>query len=210
MPEFHLSARNITVFRGERCLIKNLTLDLREGEILHLIGPNGCGKTSLLRVLAGLSVPEDGELLWQDRPVAQSLTLFQQQLGWLGHHAGLKSDLTLLENLQFDNALRRRLSDAQLINVLTTLGIEQRLDVPAGALSAGQRRRAALARVLVSQSPLWMLDEPLTNLDNAGRIMTLDLMRQHVLAGGAIIFAAHQDVVIDGVTVRRLEWQADD
>ncbi|MFK8053661.1 MAG: cytochrome c biogenesis heme-transporting ATPase CcmA [Woeseiaceae bacterium] len=208
MADFPFSARNIVVFRGERCLIRNLTLEVSEGDVVHLVGPNGCGKTSLLRVLAGLVPPEQGEVLWDGQPVHACRAEFNQQLAWLGHHAGLKSDLTLAENLQFDNALRRRHDRVDLERIYETLGLTARLSVRAGALSAGQRRRAALARVLMSSASLWLLDEPLTNLDTDGRALVLDALAAHAKAGGRAIFAAHYDVDVPNVRVRRMEWQS--
>ncbi len=207
MSALTFSARNVAVFRGERCLISDLTLEVVAGDIVHLVGPNGCGKTSLMRVLAGLGTPERGEVLWQGEPLASVRSACYQNIAWLGHQAGLKGDLTLLENLNFDNALRRRASVSRLERVLESLGLASRRDVFARGLSAGQRRRLALARVLLSDAVLWLLDEPFTNLDTEGQAFVRQMMSEHAAAGGAMIFAAHHDVEIPGASVRRLEWQ---
>lgn len=204
--DFSFEVRNVSVQRGPRVLIEGFDLSVRAGQAVHLIGPNGCGKTSLMRVMAGLVAPLEGELLWCGRPVHRVLAAFQQNMAWLGHHAGLKGDLTLLENLHLDNALRRGCSSARVEAVLEQLNLAGRRSVLARGLSAGQRRRLALARVLLSDAPLWLLDEPLTNLDTEGRSLVLDLMSQHVATGGSCIFAAHQSVELDKTTVRRLEW----
>lgn len=205
MSDSDFSLHDLAVYRGDRCLIRGLTLRVSAGDMVHLAGPNGCGKTSLLRVMAGLRAPESGEIRWRGRPLRQQLSTFHQQLGWLSHRAGLKADLTLHENLSFDDALRRHCGDVRLREILDQLGLASRLHVRAGGLSAGQRRRAALARVLLSSAPLWLLDEPLTNLDTAGRALTLALMSDHAANGGMIVFAAHHDVALD-VPVRKLEW----
>ncbi|MEM7763732.1 MAG: cytochrome c biogenesis heme-transporting ATPase CcmA [Pseudomonadota bacterium] len=210
MTEFPLSLRDIVVSRGERCLLRGLHLDVAPGDLVHLVGPNGCGKTSLLRVIAGLSPPQSGEVLWHGEPIVGQRLRYAQSIAWLSHQPGLKADLSLIENLTFDNALRRRVTAAQLDDTLIGLGIASRRDVRAGGLSAGQRRRAALARVLMSDAPLWLLDEPLTNLDTTGRAFVLSQLQSHAAAGGMIVFAAHTDIVIANTAVRRLEWEVSD
>ncbi|MEL7296531.1 MAG: cytochrome c biogenesis heme-transporting ATPase CcmA, partial [Pseudomonadota bacterium] len=184
--------------------------DVASGDLVHLVGPNGCGKTSLLRVIAGLSPPQSGEVLWRGKSIADQRLRYAQSIAWLSHQPGLKADLSLLENLTFDNALRRQVPSAELDDILAGLGIASRRDIRAGGLSAGQRRRAALARVLISDAPLWLLDEPLTNLDTTGRAFVLSQMQAHTAAGGMIVFAAHADITIANVPVRRLEWEVGD
>ena len=208
-PDFAFGTRKIAIFRGERCLLSGLDLEVSGGDLVHLVGPNGCGKTSLLRVLAGLAQPESGDVLWQGRPIREQLSCFHQNIAWLGHRAGLKGDLSLAENLTFDAALRQSAQAPSTAHLLERLGIAERADVAARGLSAGQRRRTALCRVLMSAAPLWLLDEPFTNLDANGQALVRELLVAHSRAGGAAIFAAHSDVSLDGVTVRRFEWQAD-
>ncbi|MEM8547816.1 MAG: heme ABC exporter ATP-binding protein CcmA, partial [Pseudomonadota bacterium] len=153
--------------------------------------------------------PESGEVLWQGRPIRLQLSCFHQNMAWLGHRAGLKGDLTLAENLSFDAALRQSAPKPAMAHLLERLGIAERADVAARGLSAGQRRRTALCRVLMSEAPLWLLDEPFTNLDANGQALVRELLVAHSRAGGAAIFAAHADVSLDGVAVRRFEWHAD-
>lgn len=160
-----------------------------------------------MRVLAGLGAPELGEVRWQGQSIRRDRDRFHQNMAWLGHQAGLKADLSLLENITFDNDLRRQHPAQQVRAMLNTLGIESRLDVPARGLSAGQRRRLALARVMLSDAPLWLLDEPFTNLDTDGQALVRTRMALHAGQGGCIVFAAHSDVQIEGTHIRRLEWQ---
>lgn len=202
------SAHELAVYRGDRCLIRGLSLDVGAGDIVHLVGPNGCGKTSLMRVLAGLGSPEHGEVRWRGRALRGQDAAFLQNTAWLGHSAGLKGDLTLEENIRFDNALRRGAGESRIGTVLEALGLGGRRDVVARGLSAGQRRRLALARVLLSDAALWLLDEPFTNLDADGQDFVRGMFADHAGAGGAIVFAAHASVDIDGRAVRRLTWQA--
>lgn len=205
---FILDVRNLTVFRGERCLIRCLNLTLQAGEMVHLVGPNGCGKTSLLRVLAGLASPYEGSVCWQGDSIDGQLVRYHQNLAWLGHKAGLKSDLTLAENLRLGSAAS--LDNDKLEVLLAAFGLTDRQGLSASRLSAGQRRRAALIRVLMSGAALWLLDEPFINLDSAAQQLFADCMVRHVSAGGAIIFSAHGEFEVAESAVRRLEWHVDD
>jgi heme exporter protein A len=162
-----------------------------------------------MRVLAGLGTPEHGEVRWRGQPLQGADPAFLQNTAWLGHSAGLKGDLTLEENIRFDNALRRGAAPKRIDDVLVALGLAGRRDVPARGLSAGQRRRLALARVLLTDAALWLLDEPFTNLDADGQAFVRGMFSEHAAAGGAIVFAAHSTVDIEGRGVRRLTWQAD-
>ncbi|MBT8100575.1 MAG: cytochrome c biogenesis heme-transporting ATPase CcmA [Gammaproteobacteria bacterium] len=191
-----LSAKGVAVYRGERCLLQNLDFALNPGELLKLDGHNGSGKTSLMRAIAGLAEIEEGEIRWNGAPIREQRQSFQNQLVWLGHRIGLKNDLTLIENLRFEMSLRRA-SDRDLDEVLSYVGVERLKRLPLRVLSAGQQRRVALARMLLSAAELWMLDEPFTNLDRDGRALVLQLVAEHLSAGGMTIMAAHQEVDID-------------
>ena len=196
-----LLARDLTLFRGERCLFRGLGFALNPGELLLLEGQNGSGKTSLLRAIAGLLEFESGELLWDGRPVRDERQAFHAELVWMAHRVGLKSDLTLVENLQFESHLRWP-SAADFDAVLARLGIDRLRRLPVRSLSAGQQRRVSLARMLLSRATLWLMDEPVTNLDRDGRKLVMTLAGEHLGRGGLCIMAAHQDIEIDAPVQR--------
>jgi heme exporter protein A len=198
-----LSGDDLTLIRGERCLFKDLSFALNPGELLLLEGRNGSGKTSLLRAIAGLIELESGEISWDGESVRSQRQVFHGSLVWLAHRVGLKDDLTLVENLNFEANLRRQ-SDADFDDVLVRLDINRLKRLPLRSLSAGQQRRVALARMLLSQAPLWLMDEPFTNLDREGRALVIRLTREHLDRGGLCMMAAHQDVEIDA-TVQKIE-----
>ena len=191
-----LSGERLTLIRGERCLFKNLSFALQAGEALLLEGDNGSGKTSLMRIIAGLLSPESGTVLWNGEPIDGQAQDYRASLVWLGHKTGLKGDLTMIENLRFERELRRR-ADVDAEEVYKRLRIERLKKLPVRSLSAGQQRRVALARLLLADTPLWLLDEPFTNLDRDGRSLLQALASEHLARGGMCVLAAHQDVVID-------------
>ena len=191
-----LSAEDLTLLRGDRCLFQNLSFALNPGELLILEGSNGSGKTSLMRAIVGMLELEAGAIEWDGVPVHKNRQRFHGSLVWMAHRVGFKADLTLLENLRFEAALRPS-SDKDLDEILQRLGIERLTRLPLRSLSAGQQRRVSLARMLLSNAPLWLMDEPFTNLDRTGRELVIELVEEHVQAGGMCVIAAHQDVVID-------------
>jgi len=192
-----LSADDLTLFRGERCLFKGLSFALNPGELLLLEGRNGSGKTSLMRAIAGLIELESGELRWDGESVRSNRQAFHGALVWMAHRVGFKADLTLVENLKFESHLRAQ-SGKDLDEVLKRLDIHRLKRLPLRSLSAGQQRRVALARMMLSRVPLWLMDEPFTNLDREGRTLVMQLTTEHLDRDGMCIMAAHQDVEIDG------------
>lgn len=169
--------------------------------MLLLEGKNGSGKTSLLRAMAGLLEFESGELLWDGVSVFKHRQDFHGAMTWLSHRTGLKGDLTLVENLRFESGLRAQ-RNIDFESVLRRLGIERLTRLPLRSLSAGQQRRVALARLLLTDAPLWLMDEPFTNLDREGRALVMELVSEHLAKDGMCVMAAHQDVQIDGTVVK--------
>ncbi len=196
-----LSADNLTLIRGERCLFQGLSFALDSGGLLLLEGRNGCGKTSLMRAIAGMLSLETGQVFWNDTPVDEQRQEFHGALVWLAHRTGLKGDLTLVENLGFESSLRAQSSiDAE--SVYERLGISRLKKLILRSLSAGQQRRVALARMLLADVPLWFMDEPFTNLDREGRALVIELVEEHLARGGMCVMAAHQDVELEAPITR--------
>ncbi len=196
-----LSANDLTLIRGERCLFEGLEFALNPGELLLLEGANGSGKTSLMRVIAGMLSLESGEIFWDGEPVSRQRQIFHGSLVWLAHRSGLKGDLTLVENLRFERSLRPQ-SSIEPERVFERMGIARLKALPLRSLSAGQQRRVALARMLLADVPLWLLDEPFTNLDRDGRRLVMQLAEEHLGNGGLCVMAAHQDIEINATIVR--------
>ena len=200
-----LTADELTLFRGDRCLFKGLSFALNSGELLLLKGRNGSGKTSLLRAIAGLLELESGAVYWNEVRVTKEPQIFKNSLVWMAHQPGFKGDLTLLENLDYEASLRPQ-SNRDFDDVLKRLGLNRLKRLPMRSLSAGQRRRVALARMLLADAQLWIMDEPVTNLDSEGRALAMELVGEHLAADGMVIMAAHQDVDVDA-TVQTIQLQ---
>jgi heme exporter protein A len=199
-----LRVEKVHVWRGDRHVLQGVSLDLRPRELVHVSGPNGTGKTTLLRVVCGLLRPEQGLVSWLGQSISSIRAEYQAALAYASHEPALKGDLTALENLRFAVGLKRRVSVGELRGHLQTTGVAACADLPARVLSAGQRRRVAMARVLAMSASLWLLDEPFTNLDAAGTELMSGLLRSHVEGGGAALVVAHHDLKVD-VAMRRLE-----
>ena len=199
-----LSIDKVHVWRGDRHVLKGVSLSLGPRQLLHVAGPNGTGKTTLLRVACGLLRPEQGRVAWQGQPISSTRIEYQAALAYASHEPALKGDLTALENLRFAVGLKRRVTAAELRAALGQTGVAECADLPARVLSAGQRRRVAMARVLAMNATLWLLDEPFTNLDAAGTELMSALLQSQVEQGGSALVVAHHELKLD-VDMRRLD-----
>lgn len=191
-----LCAENLHVWRGECHVLKGVSLEVGPGELLHVSGPNGTGKTTLLRVMTGLLRPESGAVYWRGERVGLASAEYQRALAYASHQSALKGDLTALENLHFTVGLRRRVTIGALRDSLERTGVLHCADLPARVLSAGQQRRVAMARVLACESALWLLDEPFSNLDSAGSGLMSALLTEHITGGGLSVVVAHHDLQV--------------
>lgn len=199
-----LGIDGVHVWRGDRHVLKGVSLHLDPRQLLHITGPNGTGKTTLLRVACGLLRPEQGLVTWFGRPILPARAAYQAALAYASHEPALKGDLTPLENLRFLIGLRRRVGAPELREALDRTGVGACADLPVRVLSAGQRRRVVMARVLAARAAIWLLDEPFTNLDGGGSALLAGLLAEHVVGGGMAIVVAHHGLEI-AATMRRLE-----
>ena len=194
MPANALEAQNLHLWRGDRHVLRGVGFSLARGQCLRLSGANGAGKTTLLRALSGLLVPEEGRVLCAGRDIRTDLPAFHASLMYLGHEVPLKADLTAHENLRFWIGVRRRVTSAALDAALARVGAHGCAARLVRTLSAGQKRRVALAGLALMFMPLWLLDEPTTNLDADGRHLVGALLSEQLSRGGMIVAAAHQEL----------------
>lgn len=188
-----LVASNLSCIRGTQTLFTDLSVQLNSGQWLYLQGENGAGKTSLLRILAGLTLPAAGSVTWHGAPISKQRSIYHTDMLYLGHHASLKEDLTLTENLRSLMAMDGlTVSDAAIQDALTRMGLARRQHLPARVLSAGQKRRGLLARLLLHAAKLWILDEPFNALDTNAITNLQESLRTHLHHGGMIILTSHQ------------------
>lgn len=186
-----LSVKDLFCERDDRVLFECLSFSVSSGDIVQIEGPNGSGKTSLLRILAGLSRQFEGDVLWLGQENAHKCDDFYNNLLYFGHQAGVKAALTPRENLRWYAAMFPNIQREDIDQALKKVGLEGFEDVPCSSLSAGQHRRVSLARLHISQSLLWILDEPFTAIDKAGVLAQESLLCQHAASGGAVILTTH-------------------
>jgi heme exporter protein A len=199
-----LSVDKVHVWRGDRHVLQGVSAQIGRGELLHVSGPNGTGKTTLLRVVCGLLRPEQGAVSWLGRSIVAQRSEYQAALAYAAHEPALKADLTALENLRFAVGMKCRSKPQELRSALERTGVAACADLPARVLSAGQRRRVSLARVVAMKATVWLLDEPYANLDAAGSELVSGLLEAHAAGGGLALVVAHRELAL-ACNVRRLE-----
>lgn len=190
-----LRVEGLACSRGPATLFRDVGFSVEGGEWLAVRGPNGCGKTTLLRCVAGLTRADRGTVSWDGSGTRDEREAFNAELLYAGHLAGIKDDLSAEENLDGALRLRGQSAAADAIRAaLAEVGLEKRRHLPARRLSAGQRRRIGLARLMLDPAACWILDEPLTALDDAGQALFSRLLRRHLDLGGLAVLATHHDL----------------
>jgi len=198
----NLVVTNLACWRNEQVLFNQLNLSLLPENVLFLQGENGSGKTSLLRILCGFRLPDEGEITWGNRTIFSNPEYFQN-ISYVGHKNGIKDELTVEENLN----LMRSMTTASEIKtevVLKQIGLFKQADVLTRLLSAGQKRKLALARLMMTNNSFWILDEPFTSLDTASVVFFESLIKKHIARGGMLIVTSHHDIDLSGLSVNRL------
>jgi heme exporter protein A len=202
-----LEALNLACIRDDRLLFENLSFSIEAGQAIILEGRNGTGKTTLLRMLCGLRRPDAGEIHWQGESIERNAVDFYRHMAFVGHADGVKRELTAIENLRLLQTLcgKGNMSIHAALATVKLVGFE---DVPVHYLSAGQRRRAALARLLVTDARLWVLDEPFTSLDRDGIRLVEELMDRHLADGGSMVMTSHHEVNLSAPNTQRINLSA--
>lgn len=202
-----LTVDQLACRRGDRRLFEQLSFAMGAGTVLQIEGRNGCGKTTLLRTLCGLTRPTEGSIAWAGRDIRTDFAAYAAELNYVGHHPGVKEELSPFENLDFAARLAGAAADgAAPEQALERIGLPLECeDIPCRKLSAGQRRRVALARLLLLPGRLWILDEPFTALDVAGRDLVESLLLEHTQRGGMAIVTSHHAVNLEGSVVQTLQ-----
>jgi len=186
-----LNVAGLHLWRGDRHVLRGVSFAANPGQCVLLTGKNGAGKTTLLRAIAGLLDPEEGQVAWRDLPARQSRDAFHGELAYLGHEPPLKGDLSGRENLRYAIGIRRAVTGQEIDAALERTGAQSFADRAVRTLSAGQRRRVALAGVLLAGAVLWLLDEPTTNLDAEGQGLVASLIEEQLGRGGIVVAAVH-------------------
>lgn len=202
-----LEVTSLACSRGEHQLFAGLNFSLNAGELLQVEGANGSGKTTLLRTLCGFMQPAAGEVRWQSESIRDLGEVYFQNVAYLGHLNAIKDELNALENLRIACAMAGYSyspEDRQIIAALRRLGLRGRETFPVKVLSQGQRRRVALARLLLVEARLWILDEPLAALDVKAVDLIQEMIGEHLASDGMVIFTTHQKLAVEGVETRVL------
>lgn len=201
-----LTTANLECVRGNRRLFKDVSFSVRPGECFQVTGPNGSGKTSLLRMLCGLLSPTSGEIRWQGSNIRALDEEYFSVVTYLGHRHGVKDELTALENLRVSSGLSGvEITCERALDALGRMGLAGRENLPTRFLSEGQRRRVALARLWICQTSLWLLDEVLTSLDRAAVESVKSSIEEHLARGGMAVVATHQELELPAGAFQRIE-----
>ena len=195
----NLELNNLACWRNEQVLFSGLNFSLSPQNVLFLQGENGSGKTSLLRILCGFRLPDEGEISWGEQ-LTSSMPEYFENISYVGHKNGIKDELTVEENLNLMRSMATA-SDIQTENVLKQIGLFKRADVLARQLSAGQKRKLALARLMMTENSFWILDEPFTALDKASVRFFESLIKKHIARGGMLILTSHHEIDLSGLSV---------
>jgi heme exporter protein A len=200
-----LEAQNLHLWRGDRHVLQGVSFQVAPGQCLQITGSNGAGKSTLLRTLSGLMYPEEGRVLWGGHSIREDLPGYHDDLAYIGHEPPLKVDLTASENLHYWIGTRWLVSRAEIASALERVGASSWSNRPIRTLSAGQKRRVALAGLALMAVPVWLLDEPTTNLDREGQNLVGTLIEEHLERGGLAVAAIHHELSVRTTALRRLE-----
>ena len=204
-----LSVENLAFERDDSCLFSGVNFSVDPGDVLQIEGANGSGKTTLLRLLTGSLQPSAGDIRYLGQALSACRYDYLSDMLYVGHQPAVKLNLSAEENLRWMVATSAQSNDISITDALTQVGLAGYSDIPCYALSAGQHRRVALARLLISQARLWYLDEPFTSIDKQGVAFLQSCLQQHVADGGAVILSTHQDLALTGLRKYKLKPHAE-
>lgn len=199
-----LKVVNLSYERNDQPLFAEINFSVAKGELLYIVGPNGVGKTTLLKILTGNLLPTTGEIYWQAQRIHDDATTYQQALHYIGHLSGIRGALTVAENLQLLGRLQGDFQAAQSELALQKLGLSAFSHRLAKQLSSGQRKRVALAKLLLQPQPLWILDEPFNALDQSGIELVHAMMTEQLQQGGQIILTSHMPLQLPNIAIKHL------
>ena len=199
-----IEVKQLECIRRDNVLFQGVCFNVDDGELLQIDGINGSGKSTMLRIIAGLTEPTEGQVFWNGEAIERCRYRYQQEMTYLGHTNGVKEALTVCENLEVIDALAGNDEKTDFDVVLAQIGLPGMDDALLGKMSAGQKRRVGLTRLIMNRSSIWLLDEPFTSLDTDGKRIVEQLIVEHCRQGGIVIFATHQAMDIEGHEVRHV------